>query len=294
MHRLFVAIRPPEDVRDLLIDAMDDSPALRWVGDEQLHLTLRFIGEVERPVANDIAAALDPRSLAALRSARHRRRQIREAERRRPLGGRRAEGAGRALAAKVERALHRSGSSPSTAHSRRTSPWRAGTAATRKRSTPSCGGTPNLQSEPFQVDRFILFESQLSRHGPHYEEVAAFPLRLISRASARILALFPLNRARLRREPFKSGAHCWQPTVISPYRNSEFCTYGRAGWRAPRPIPASISWTPSTSRHIGWARRPQRSGRIRGRSASSRRCPAARTRTATRSATATRQRLRRS
>ena len=59
MHRLFVAIRPPEEVRDLLIDTMDDSPALRWVGDEQLHLTLRFIGEVERPVANDIAAALD-------------------------------------------------------------------------------------------------------------------------------------------------------------------------------------------------------------------------------------------
>ena len=58
MHRLFVAIRPPEDVRDLLIDAMDDSPALRWVGDEQLHLTLRFIGEVERPTANDIAGAL--------------------------------------------------------------------------------------------------------------------------------------------------------------------------------------------------------------------------------------------
>ena len=58
MHRLFVAIRPPENVRDQLIDAMDDSPALRWVGDEQLHLTLRFIGEVERPLANDIAAAL--------------------------------------------------------------------------------------------------------------------------------------------------------------------------------------------------------------------------------------------
>src|SRR4030095_10651354 len=59
MHRLFVAIRPPEEMRDLLIDAMDDSPALRWVGDEQLHLTLRFIGEVERPAAKDIAAALD-------------------------------------------------------------------------------------------------------------------------------------------------------------------------------------------------------------------------------------------
>jgi 2'-5' RNA ligase len=59
MHRLFVAIRPPQDVRDLLIDAMDDSPALRWVGEDNLHLTLCFIGEVERPVANDIAAALE-------------------------------------------------------------------------------------------------------------------------------------------------------------------------------------------------------------------------------------------
>ena len=59
MHRLFVAIRPPEHIRDLLIDAMDDSPALRWVADDNLHLTLRFIGEVERPLANDIAGTLE-------------------------------------------------------------------------------------------------------------------------------------------------------------------------------------------------------------------------------------------
>ncbi|MEO5612506.1 MAG: RNA 2',3'-cyclic phosphodiesterase, partial [Sphingomicrobium sp.] len=58
MHRLFVATHPPEAIRDLLIDAMADSPELRWVGDEQLHLTLRFIGEVERPLADDIALAL--------------------------------------------------------------------------------------------------------------------------------------------------------------------------------------------------------------------------------------------
>lgn len=47
MHRLFVAIRPPERVRDLLIDAMDDTPDFRWQDEEQLHLTLRFVGEVE-------------------------------------------------------------------------------------------------------------------------------------------------------------------------------------------------------------------------------------------------------
>src|SRR5258707_1396829 len=58
MHRLFVAIRPPSSARDLLIDAMDDSPEFRWQTEEQLHLTLRFIGEVERPVAEDVAAAL--------------------------------------------------------------------------------------------------------------------------------------------------------------------------------------------------------------------------------------------
>ena len=94
MHRLFVAIRPPEQVRDLLIDAMDDSPALRWVGDEQLHLTLRFIGEVERPRANDIAAALQDLRSPPFRTARVRCRQIRTEEWRCPLGRRRAERAG--------------------------------------------------------------------------------------------------------------------------------------------------------------------------------------------------------
>ena len=58
MHRLFAAIRPPQAIRDLLVDAMDDSPELRWVPDDNLHLTLRFIGEVQRPLAEDLAAAL--------------------------------------------------------------------------------------------------------------------------------------------------------------------------------------------------------------------------------------------
>jgi 2'-5' RNA ligase len=33
----------------------------------------------------------------------------------------------------------------------------------------------NLSSRPFAVDRFILFESHLSRHGPNYEEVGEYP-----------------------------------------------------------------------------------------------------------------------
>src|SRR5690242_7601112 len=58
MPRLFVAVRPPEPIRDLLIDAMDNSADFRWQDDEQLHLTLRFIGEVDRPIAEDLVTDL--------------------------------------------------------------------------------------------------------------------------------------------------------------------------------------------------------------------------------------------
>lgn len=58
MHRLFVAIRPPPALRSQLLDLMEGVEGARWQDDEQLHLTLRFIGEVDRRVAEDVAAAL--------------------------------------------------------------------------------------------------------------------------------------------------------------------------------------------------------------------------------------------
>lgn len=58
MLRLFVALRPPPGIRRLLAAAMGGVPHARWQDDEQLHCTLRFIGEVDRPQAEDIAAAL--------------------------------------------------------------------------------------------------------------------------------------------------------------------------------------------------------------------------------------------
>ena len=178
MHRLFVAIRPPEEVRDLLIDAMDDSPALRWVGDEQLHLTLRFIGEVERPAGQRHRCRASRSALARVSNC------VCPASANSSGGAEAPFGPAWSRRSRLPRwpqrssaPFNRSGWSRSTGHFRRTSRWHDGTAATRKRSTPSSGGTANLRSEPFPVDRFILFESHLSRHGPHYEEVAAFPLR---------------------------------------------------------------------------------------------------------------------
>ena len=177
MHRLFVAIRPPEQVRDLLIDAMDDSPALRWVGDEQLHLTLRFIGEVERPLANDVAAALqDLRSPALqLRVSGVGKFEWRNGgavwagvEPKEPVA---------ALAAKVERTLQQVGLEPE----RRAFSPHITLARWNRGSIEAVDGflrqNANLRSDPFPVNRFILFESHLSRHGPHYEVVTAFPLR---------------------------------------------------------------------------------------------------------------------
>jgi 2'-5' RNA ligase len=176
MHRLFVAIRPPEDIRDLLVDAMDDSPELRWVRDEQLHLTLRFIGEVERPVAEDIADLLsrisfpafelaisgvgrfDQRSGGALWAGVSARKPVAE------------------LAAKVDRACVAAGLEPerrafhphiTLARFGRHSA-RGARDFERKHS--------DLSSPPFAVDRFILFESHLSRHGAHHEQVAAYSL----------------------------------------------------------------------------------------------------------------------
>lgn len=70
MHRLFVAIHPPAPVRAQLLGLMGGVAGARWLSDEQLHLTLRFIGEVDRHLARDVDAALSgihhPRFAVAL------------------------------------------------------------------------------------------------------------------------------------------------------------------------------------------------------------------------------------
>jgi 2'-5' RNA ligase len=58
MHRLFVAVRPPLEVRSWLLARMGGVSGARWLSEDQLHLTLRFVGEVERPTAEDVAIAL--------------------------------------------------------------------------------------------------------------------------------------------------------------------------------------------------------------------------------------------
>jgi 2'-5' RNA ligase len=176
MHRLFVAIRPPEPIRDLLLDAMDDNAEFRWQDEQQLHLTLRFVGEVERPTAEDLAAAL-----AKVRSDRFDLR----------IGGvgrfeQRSSGALwagvepkaplAALAAKVERVCRSVGLEPERRafHPHITlARW----SGRRTREVQAWLETHRaLSSEPFAADEFILFESRLSRHGAHYDAIARYML----------------------------------------------------------------------------------------------------------------------
>ena len=176
MHRLFVAIRPPEHIIDLLVDAMDEGPGLSWVGDENIHLTLRFVGEVERPLANDLAATLDrlrfdrfPLRIAGVGKFERRNGGALWAgvEPRQPV----AE-----LAAKVERACQSAGVEPE----RRAFHPHITLARWKRRDLKSVEAfirrNSDLASEPFEVSNFTLFESKLSRHGAHYRAVAEYAL----------------------------------------------------------------------------------------------------------------------
>lgn len=57
--RLFVGLDLPDNIKAALLASMGGVAGARWQTAAQLHLTLRFIGEVDRHQANDIAAALD-------------------------------------------------------------------------------------------------------------------------------------------------------------------------------------------------------------------------------------------
>jgi RNA 2',3'-cyclic 3'-phosphodiesterase len=56
--RLFTAIEIPDDIRDELLDLQSGLPGATWSPWDNLHLTLRFIGEVPEPMVEEIAESL--------------------------------------------------------------------------------------------------------------------------------------------------------------------------------------------------------------------------------------------
>lgn len=177
MHRLFVAIRPPATVRARLLDLMGGVAGARWLDDDRLHLTLRFIGEVDRHLARDVDAALS--------SVHHPRFSIAVSG----LGvfDRRGEPvtlwAGvapheplRALHKKIDQALVRVGVEPD----RRAYMPHVTLARLPRGAGPLQGlieASGGIAGTPFEVEQFCLYESRLAPEGPVYDTVERYPLR---------------------------------------------------------------------------------------------------------------------
>ena len=176
MHRLFVALRPPRHIREQLLDLMEGLPGARWQDDDQLHLTLRFIGEVDARAADDVAAALagvrHPPTTMRLDGvgkfgSRGRANAI-------WAGVRPADELAR-LHRKIDQALVRAGLEPEhRAYLPHVTVARLG----RDAADPDAwiARHAGLASTDFTVDHFGLFESHLGHAGAAYELVARYPL----------------------------------------------------------------------------------------------------------------------
>lgn len=177
--RLFVALRPPAAVRERLLDTMEGVPGARWQDGEQVHLTLRFVGEVELRVADDLCVALGqvhaPAPVVRL------------------AGVGRFEGRGRgaslwagvspheglaALHHKVDAACARAGLPPERlAYLPHITLARLSNTAMRDPAVARWfAATAGLASAPFALTHFVLYESLLGRAGAAYEPIERWPL----------------------------------------------------------------------------------------------------------------------
>lgn len=171
MIRLFAAIAIPGDIAEGLIRRQQGLPGARWRTPEQMHITLRFVGEVTQDVAADLDAELsrvaaEPFDLALAGAGSfgegHEVRAVwAGVEDSEPL---------RRLAARCETAARRAGVK---AEGRNFKPH-VTLAYLRRAADPGrvgawVQGHNLLRSPPFRVDRFGLYSSWTSPEGSRYE-----------------------------------------------------------------------------------------------------------------------------
>jgi 2'-5' RNA ligase len=174
MLRLFIAIELPVPVRDALAAVMGGVAGARWQTDEQLHLTLRFIGEVDRHMAADIAAALATVNVTAFDLVLDGIGSFDNRGRVDTLWvGVAPRAAAAALAARVDSALGRVGLPPET---RAFVPH-----ITVARLGRNAGPITDFPAMPipamrFAVTGFALWESRLGHAGSDYQIIERYPV----------------------------------------------------------------------------------------------------------------------
>ncbi len=175
-HRLFVALRPPRAVRIQLLGMMGSVHHARWQSDEQLHLTVRFIGAVDRRMAEDVADALGTVRDTAFSVALNGVGQFDRRGRIDTLwAGVRPHDALARLHRKVDQALIRIGLPPEgRTYLPHITLARFGSQAGPIDSFMGLHG--GLSSPAWPVSDFRLYESHLGHDGATYECVARYPL----------------------------------------------------------------------------------------------------------------------
>jgi 2'-5' RNA ligase len=178
--RLFVALELPAEVKSRLSGLSGGIPGLRWVPPENYHLTLRFIGEVDRVEAEGVDEALAGIRAPAFDLTLAGVGTFERAGKVQALwvGAERTAGLAH-LAAKVETALQRVGFPPER---RRFAPH-----VTLARGENGAGPAldklvgfvqrHNLFREgPVRVERFTLFSSHLGREQASYTPEVEYDL----------------------------------------------------------------------------------------------------------------------
>lgn len=177
MYRLFVGIALPDDVRSALAALGEGLVGAKWVGADTIHLTLRFIGEVDGGVAEDIHLGLSQIQAPAFALTLAGVDCFAQGDKVHTLWtGIDKQPLLPHLRDKVESVLVRAGITPER---RKFKPhitlarFKTGTDTRiagylQRHSQFRCG--------PFAVDRFSLFRSHLSAGGAHYEVLAEYRL----------------------------------------------------------------------------------------------------------------------
>ena len=176
MMRLFVALALPDSVAEGLVLLQSGIPGARWSTREQLHLTLRFIGEVD---GRD-AAAIDD-ALSSIRAPRFtfELKGVGEFGGKNPRAlwaGVRDEVAVAHLQRKIESAVQRAGRPP---EERKFSPHVSLArlrGAPRERVITFLSAHALYASGPFAVNAFLLYSSTLTPNGSLYRAERSYAL----------------------------------------------------------------------------------------------------------------------
>ncbi|MCB2067573.1 MAG: RNA 2',3'-cyclic phosphodiesterase [Erythrobacter sp.] len=175
MQRLFVALSPPVAIGDALLDLQEGVAGARWSDADNLHLTLRFVGEVGPHTLRDLATALadvrfDPFALT-LAGVGHFAGKGRSTA---IWAGVQPSAELDLLQMRVEMACRRAGLPPET---RRFAPHV--TLAWLNSGSAQIGGWlarhGTLRLPAWPVAHMALYESDLTPNGPVYSELCRFP-----------------------------------------------------------------------------------------------------------------------